>query len=113
MTTEQMDIVRKAIQGVFGECKIDADDESQELYVEARGHAAVITPTACEVDSIAGPKHVNGFSVGIYTEDGEFEEEHATPDLWEAIMVVASLITEGILTETRWAGFDDAERQYE
>lgn len=114
MTNEQLKTVVKALTAVFGECKYEVNADDLEIYFEARGAPVVIGLEPVEVDSVNGPMTVAGFRVGIYNEDGEFEMEVATADLWEAIIVAQGLIAESILQEVRWSGFSyELEQQYE
>ena len=114
MTKDQVNTITKALTAVFGECKVEVNPDDLEVYFEARGAAVVVGMEPVEVESIAGTGTIAGFRVGVYDEDGDFEEEVVTADLWEAIIVAQGIIAEGILLAVRWGHFaDELEQQYE
>ena len=94
MTNEEIEMLRKTIEGVFGECKIEFDDDDHSVYVEARKAAVMILPDVVEVDTITGPRDVPGWAIGLVNGDGDFEDECTTELFWEMVTTTAELLAE-------------------
>lgn len=94
MTKDQHTLLIKTITDVFGECKTNADDDTQSILVTVGDAEVVVCCTGVEVDSINGPMMVAGWEVGIINEDEEFEEECLTENFWEMVSTVAEMLAE-------------------
>ena len=94
MTKDQHTLLIKTITDVFGECKTNADADTQSILITVGDAQVVVCSTGVEVDSINGPMMVAGWEVGIVNEDEEFEEECLTENFWEMASTVAEMLAE-------------------
>ena len=99
MTNSQLKQLMDALNVVFGGCKVIPDDDDHSIYVEVRGSAVAIYPDVVEVESLLGPKDMDGWAIGTMDDEGEFVEEHVTEVFGDVIISTASLLAEMIVTE--------------
>lgn len=116
MNKEQHRILSNTITDIFGECSTFVDEDMQSILVTAKSGSVLVCSTGIEVDSIAGPRMVQGWEVGLLNGDGEFVEEEETTLFWHMVTVVAELLAEQAVHEAHQVhaietSLDDA--QYE
>lgn len=93
MNEEQMRLLTQVLDGTFGSEPL-VEERDGGWYIELPFSCVMVHPGIVEVETISGPREVEGWIIGVVDADGEFVEEEMTIDFWRVIATVAEMLAQ-------------------